>query len=130
MEIKEYQEKSARTLSKLSSKLEDNLHMTLGLVTESAEIADVYKKKIAYAKEVDEINVKEELGDLMFYVVNFCNINGWDLRDILDTNITKLQVRYPESFSNEKALNRDLDAERVELEKGEFLNIDQTEITL
>ena len=117
MEIKEFQEKSSRTLPNLESKLTDNLHMTLGLVTEAAEIADVYKRKIAYGKEVDEVNVKEELGDLMFYVANMCNINGWDLRGILDTNIRKLQVRYPEKFSNESALNRNLDAERIELEK-------------
>ena len=117
MEIKEFQEKSARTLSNLNTKLEDNLHMTLGLVTEAAEIADVFKKKLAYGKEVDEINVKEELGDLMFYVVNTCNINGWDLRDILQTNINKLKIRYPEKFTNEAALNRDTVAERVELEK-------------
>jgi len=117
MEIKEYQEKSTRTLSALNTKLHDNIHMTLGLVTEAAEIADVYKKNLAYGKEVDETNVKEELGDMMFYIVNMCNINNWDLRDILQTNINKLQVRYPDSFSNDKALNRDLEKERVELEK-------------
>lgn len=117
MEIEEYQKKSRRTLSKLNSNLEDNIHMTLGLVTEAAEIADVFKKKLAYNKEVDWVNVKEELGDIMWYVSNMCNINGWDLRDILAVNINKLQIRYPEKFTNENALNRNLTIEREELEK-------------
>jgi NTP pyrophosphatase (non-canonical NTP hydrolase) len=118
MEIQKYQELSKRTLSNLSTKLEDNLHMTLGLVTEAAELADVYKKKLAYGKEVDEVNVKEEIGDLMFYIVNMCTINGWDIRDILETNVNKLLIRYPLEFTNEKALNRNLNAERKILSEG------------
>lgn len=117
MEISEYQSKSIRTLSFLDSTLEDNIHMTLGLVTEAGEIADVFKKKLAYRKEVDWVNVKEEIGDLMFYVANICNINGWDLREILQTNINKLMVRYPEKFDSNLALNRNLELEREQLEK-------------
>jgi len=41
-----------------------------------------------------------------------------DFFQILTNNINKLKVRYPEKFTNEAALNRDLEAERVELEKG------------
>jgi len=117
MEIQEYQEKSSRTLSILDSNISDNIHMSLGLTTESAEIADVFKKKLAYNKEIDWINIKEEIGDLMFYIANICNINGWDLRDVLDTNIAKLKVRYPDKYSDDKAINRDLLTERKELEK-------------
>lgn len=117
MEIQEYQEKSSRTLSILDSNISDNIHMSLGLTTESAEIADVFKKKLAYNKEIDWVNIKEEVGDLMFYVANICNINGWDLRDILDTNIAKLKVRYPDKYTDDKAINRDLLSERKELEK-------------
>ncbi len=116
MEIQEYQEKSSRTLSILDSNISDNIHMSLGLTTESAEIADVFKKKLAYNKEIDWVNIKEEVGDLMFYVANICNINGWDLRDILDTNIAKLKVRYPDKYTDDKAINRDLLSERKELE--------------
>lgn len=117
MEIRDYQYKSKRT-NKIIGGMSDNLHMSLGLTTESAEIADVFKKHLAYGKEVDWVNIKEELGDLMFYVVNMCNINGWDLRDILDTNVAKLKARFPEGFEEEKALNRNLTTERTILEEG------------
>ena len=117
MEIKEYQEKAKKTLANTKDSLTDDLHMILGMQTESAEIADVYKKHIAYGKELDLVNIKEELGDQMWYIANLCNLHGWDLRDIMSTNIKKLEARFPDKFSQEKALNRDLKTEREILEK-------------
>ena len=40
-----------------------------------------------------------------------------DFFQILTNNINKLKVRYPEKFTEEAALNRDLGAEREQLEK-------------
>jgi NTP pyrophosphatase (non-canonical NTP hydrolase) len=117
MEIQEYQKKASRTMANLESSLLDDLHMILGIQTEASEIADVYKKHIAYGKELDLVNVKEELGDVLWYVANMCNLHGWDLRDILDTNIKKLEARFPDKFTHENANNRDLEKERKILEK-------------
>ena len=49
----------------------------------------------------------------------------------MTNNISKLQVRYPEKYTNEAALNRDLAAERVELEKVSDCpdNVDYSETT-
>ncbi len=117
MEIREYQEAAARTLADLKNPLMNDLHMVTGMVTESAEIADAYKKHFAYGKALDLVNVQEEIGDTMWYIVNLCNLHGWDLRNIMYTNIEKLKARYPEKFTQEHALNRDLDAERNILEQ-------------
>ena len=95
----------------------DNLHMVLGMVTETAELADVFKKDLAYGKPIDWVNVGEEVGDLMFYIVNFCRINNIDLENELQKNVNKLLVRFPIEFTGEQAINRDVAAERVELEK-------------
>ena len=92
--------------------------MVLGMQTEAAEIADVYKKTIAYKKPLDFVNIKEEIGDIMWYIANLCNMNGWDLREILDGNIAKLEARYPDKFTTDKAINRNLEAEREILEGG------------
>jgi NTP pyrophosphatase (non-canonical NTP hydrolase) len=116
MNINDYQLKAARTCAKIDGAIMDDLHMVLGMQTEAAEIADVYKKTIAYKKPLDFVNIKEEVGDLMWYVANLCNMNGWDLREILATNIAKLEARYPEKFTEEQAINRDLDNERQILE--------------
>ena len=118
MEISKYQAEASRTMSQCENPLIDSLHMILGMQTEVAEIADVYKKHIASRKELDLVNIKEELGDTMFYIANMCNLHGWDLRDILQTNIDKLKTRYPDKFTNELAINRNLDAERLVLENA------------
>ena len=74
--LKEYQELAARTCADLGSKRLNNLHMKMGLITELAEAIDVYKKKIAYKKDIDYVNLQEELiGDVFWYAVNYCRIN-------------------------------------------------------
>lgn len=103
-------------MSKCETSLLDDLHMVLGIQTEAAEIADVYKKHIAYGKDLDLVNVKEEIGDILWYIANLCTLKGWDLGEILQSNIDKLEIRYPEKFTNENALNRDLKEERKVLE--------------
>ena len=92
------------------------MHMVLGMLTETGEIADVYKKNLAYKKPVDLVNVKEEIGDLMWYISELCNYYNWDLEDILQTNIDKLRARFPEKFTTDNAINRDLITERIILE--------------
>lgn len=114
--LEEYSKLTGRTLSDCGNSIMNDLHMVLGMQTEVAEIADVYKKHIAYGKNLDLVNVKEEIGDAMWYIQNMCNMNNWSLEEILYTNIEKLKSRYPEKFSNDNALNRDLDKEREILE--------------
>ena len=53
----------------------------------------------------------------MWYISNFCNLNNWDLREILSTNIQKLKIRFPEKFEENQAINRNLEQERKTLEK-------------
>lgn len=118
MDLKEFSEKVELTRASLESRGIDNIHMLFGMVTEVGELVDVFKKKIAYGKIIDWINVKEEVGDLLWYVIGFCNINGWDLEEILDTTAKKLESRYKGKFSQEKAKNRNLQEERSVLEEN------------
>lgn len=117
MTLQEYKIEAKRTCPSLDKNSDDIIHMSLGMQTECAEIADVFKKKLAYNKDIDWVNVKEEVGDLMWYIVNLCTFNEWNLEDILDTNIAKLRVRFPDKFTTENAITRNLEAEREQLEK-------------
>lgn len=117
MKLEKYQILALRTMAQLSTKEQDNIHMILGMTTEIGELADVFKKKLAYGKEIDQINVQEEIGDIMWYLVNLCNINGWSLEDIMENNIDKLRVRFPNKFNQKDALVRNLEEERKTLEK-------------
>lgn len=93
------------------------IHMLMGMMTEVGELTDVYKKNLAYGKEIDITNVKEEIGDLMWYIAGFCKVNNFNLIEIMQTNIKKLKSRFPDKFTTENALNRDLRRERDILEK-------------
>jgi NTP pyrophosphatase (non-canonical NTP hydrolase) len=117
MDIKTYTQEASRTSAKLETDLLNNLHYLTGMVTEVGEILDPFKKNMAYGKPIDHVNVKEEVGDFMWYLVNFCRINGFDLEEIMQTNIDKLRARYPEKFTQENAINRNLVREREILEK-------------
>ena len=117
MKLNKYVEWTGNTCASLDSKLMDDLHMLLGLATEIGELQDVYKKHIAYGTSLDVVNIKEEVGDIMFYVASFCRMNHFDLEKILETNRLKLESRYPNKFSSKNALNRNLEKERDILEK-------------
>lgn len=116
MKWEEYIEKASRTDAPLDTKELHDIHMVVGMSTEINEILDVFKKKLAYNKPVDWVNVKEEIGDIMWYLANFCRTNNFNLQEILDVNIEKLKCRYPERFSEDNAIFRNIDAERSILE--------------
>jgi len=120
MNYKEYQSQSERTCPNLKDNLReglsDELHMVIGISTEAGELLDAYKKHFAYGKNLDIVNVGEEIADIMWYISNLCRIKGIDLEEMMERNINKLKARYPDKFSQEKALNRNLDIERDILE--------------
>lgn len=87
------------------------VHAYTGLFTESAEFADALKKHLFYGKMLDLTNMSEELGDIMWYWGLACSTLGLDPEVVLDQNVAKLQSRYPEKFTAEKALNRDIPKE-------------------
>lgn len=92
------------------------LHGALGLATESGELIDQLKKHLFYGKPLDVVNLKEEGGDAVWYVPVICDFLGISMQDMLKVNIEKLRIRYPERFTEDKALIRDLFAERASLE--------------
>jgi NTP pyrophosphatase (non-canonical NTP hydrolase) len=88
------------------------LHAGIGLSTESGEFLDALKKHIFYGKELDKVNLAEEVGDLFWYIAIVADELGFKIEDVMERNITKLKARYGEKFSEERAEKRDLDTER------------------
>ena len=116
--ISEYAKMCGRTLNDLGTPEANELHMILGIVTEAGESADAYKKNFAYGRDLDRVNVSEELGgDCMWYIQNWFNMTGMSLYRSLYANIEKLKARYPDGFEQDKAYERDLITERKILEK-------------
>ncbi len=93
------------------------LHAALGLQTESAEFSDALKKHVFYGAKLDKVNLKEELGDIFWYMAIACDALGTTFEEEQARVINKLKTRYPDKFTEDKASTRDLDAERKVLEK-------------
>lgn len=87
-----------------------------------SQLSDLVKKYVAYNKPIDK---ELELTLLQYIVGIFYTDEAYNTPDNfyfdfhrdLKNNIEKLQKRYPEKFTEENALNRDLDAERKILEQ-------------
>lgn len=78
----------------------------IGLAGEAGEVADYLKKGIFHRHGYDADVVREELGDLLWYVAGLCTQLGFSLEDVMQGNIDKLKARYPGGFSVEDSINR------------------------
>lgn len=92
------------------------LHAAMGITTEAGEFMDAFKKHFLYGKQLDVINLKEELGDILWYIAIAADELGISFESIMQTNIDKLKKRFPEKFTEHNAINRDLESERKILE--------------
>lgn len=121
--MQNYQELALRTESPITPELIERLtgnaravHAFFGLLTETGELADGFKRAIFYGKPLDTTNIKEEVGDAFWYLAILCDTLGVNFIDCMSANIKKLSTRYPDKYTHEAALNRDLPAERKVLE--------------
>jgi NTP pyrophosphatase (non-canonical NTP hydrolase) len=99
----------------------------MGISGEAGEISAAIERWIYYGKPLDLVNVKEELGDLLWYTAEMCNALGFDMGEVMAANIAKLRQRYPDRYTDTLAAeeNRDRAAERAVLE-SETLTTDNS----
>ena len=105
MKINEYQQLASRTMSKDITAAEAATHALHGMVSEIGELHGIYQK-FYQGHDMDAEHVRRELGDLLWFIAEYCTANMWLLEDIMQLNIDKLKARYPEGFETEKSLHR------------------------
>lgn len=88
------------------------LHGILGVTSEAGELSDHLKRHIFYGTPFDKGNVKEECGDLLWYIALICRACGFTLEEVMQSNVDKLKKRYPDGFTEEAAVIRDLIKEK------------------
>lgn len=101
----EYQKLAARTMNQELSLKEQGRHALHGMVGEIGELHSIYQKKYQ-GHPFDENHAKKELGDLLWFVAEYCTVHGWSIEDIMQMNIDKLKERFPDGFSAECSLHR------------------------
>ena len=105
MKMNDYQNLAARTINQKLEPVQVAFHALHGMVGEIGEIHSMYQKTYQ-GHEMLAGHVKKELGDLLWFVAEYCTAMGWELEDVAHDNIVKLMARYPEGFEAERSLHR------------------------
>lgn len=92
-------------------------HALIGIATEATELMEAMLASINGA-ELDRVNLLEESFDCDWYQFILHDALDADMKQTWDTGIEKLRKRFPEKFTSEDAIKRDLDEERNILEAG------------
>lgn len=95
------------------------IHGAMGLCTEAGEFQDQLKRHIFYGKSLDKENLKEEIGDIFWYLALLTDELGTSFEEIQKANIRKLKARYGEKFESKKALKRNINKEKKALNGDE-----------
>lgn len=112
MEANEYQIKAMRTIPDSFSKIDMETHALFGLSSEVGELHGIYQKIYQghCGPTLDQMQ-KREVGDILWFIAEYCTAKGWAMGDVMKGNLEKLNARYPEGFDEERSLHR---------EKGDF----------
>lgn len=116
----EYQSEASRTYPNGSQVLEqenrvvkgihpslcDIIHASLGVSSEAGELSGAIKKHLIYGQPLDKLNIKEECGDILWYISLMLTSCGYTMESCMQDNIDKLKIRYPEKFTEELAKER------------------------
>jgi NTP pyrophosphatase (non-canonical NTP hydrolase) len=96
MTFDEYQVAALRTASP-ADKHNELFHLLLGLVGETGEVAEKFKKLVrdhdSDLSKLDRADMTKELGDILWYVAVLANHLGIKLEDVVQTNVAKLASR-------------------------------------
>jgi len=113
MDIETYSELAIRT-ARGGTMMDHVLHASLGIGGEAGEVLDHVKKVRFNDRPLDVDHIVAELGDIMWYINLMIQGLGLTWSTVLDKNIAKLEVRYPDlRYDSEKSLNRDVAAEKA-----------------
>jgi len=77
------------------------LHASIGICGEAGELIEAYANPNL---EIDRINVIEEIGDILFYIVIVCDVTGFSFQDFCDPPI-KIDTVEPQRLVHSIMIN-------------------------
>ena len=105
--FKDYQQFAARTINRKLTAEETQLHALHEMAGEVGEIHSLFQK-VYQGHELDDEELQYEVGDLLWGIAELCTARGWQMGAVAWMNIEKLKKRYPEGFSVERSLHREV----------------------
>lgn len=101
----QYQERAARTINKSNNILEQRQHALFGMASEVGEIHGIFQKHYQ-GHSINYTELKQEIGDLLWFIAEFCTASGWDMEYIMQMNLDKIERRYPDGFEEKRSVER------------------------
>jgi NTP pyrophosphatase (non-canonical NTP hydrolase) len=110
MTFDEYQKQAQQTVLHHKDPLMDKTIWVLGISGEASEIAEKWKKLIAYENgeitEEKKTEMAKEIGDVLWYLAAFAESLGLSLEDIAGKNIEKILSRKQRGMTKGSGDNR------------------------
>lgn len=77
----------------------------IGLIGEAGEIARLLIRYL-WGDKLDNEKLRKEIGDCLWYLAAICTKADLSLEDVMQENINKLKLRYPNGFSADDSRKR------------------------
>lgn len=111
MNANDYQQQAARTLINAPDfQMPDTEMMiiwnAIGLAGEAGEVAELAKKGVFHQHGIDREKFAKELGDCLWYIAALCTKLDLDMGKVMQANIDKLMLRYPNGYKAEDSQKR------------------------
>ncbi|MDH7912077.1 nucleoside triphosphate pyrophosphohydrolase family protein [Winogradskyella sp. SYSU M77433] len=116
MDFSEYQKEAKKTIQKYNADETSNIVIPyLGIIGEAGSVVSELKKRLRDGKSYSNFKnkLKEELGDVLWYISAIASQNGISLEDIAQENIKKIEDRFVEDSC---AIYKDFDKDYPEEE--------------
>lgn len=94
MNLKDYQKAAQKTAVKFKDKEKEILTWGLGVAGEAGDLVGCIKKTHCHDDD-QKLGIRENIGDVLWYLAMICNFYGWDLEKVMKENVEKLAKRYP-----------------------------------
>jgi NTP pyrophosphatase (non-canonical NTP hydrolase) len=89
------------------------IHAIIGIATEAGELLEALRDNYNDdSAKLDVVNIREEIGDVFWYMAILARECGFSFESAQKVNIEKLRARFPDKFSSQNAIERNLNNER------------------
>lgn len=110
MTFDEYQKQALTTAIFNKDPLMDKTIWAMGIVGEAGEVIEKWKKIVAYKDgeitDEDRLEIKKELGDVVWYVALLAHSLGLSLDEVMELNLSKLSDRKKRGVTKGSGDNR------------------------
>lgn len=110
MNFREYQKLAQRSVITNKDPLMNKTIWVLGISGEASEIAEKWKKIVAYddgrITSETKAELAKEMGDVLWYLAAFSESLGLSLQDVAESNVEKVMSRKARGVTKGKGDNR------------------------